>query len=166
MYDLMETARKASYEIYKIHTELDFQEVVSEAYLNMMEALNTWNPEKGRSKNSWVAFIVKRELWRSLDFSQELTNFDEISDIISFQSSDPNTMNPELLMIVNETIGSFTETSKEIIRAIFEEKIKPETYNKNAVTREIKSYLRSKGFPWWKIQAAFKELRQYANNLA
>lgn len=161
----LETAKKASYEVYKAHPEIDFQEAINEAYLSMMKALNSWNPEKGRSKNSWVAFIVKRDLWKSFDFSQEMVNFDEVSDIISFQSSDPNTINPESLMILNETIGDFTDTSKEIIQAIFQEKIKPKSYNKNAVTKEIKNYLRNKGFPWWKIQEAFRELRVYANSL-
>lgn len=171
MYDYMETAKKAAhefyrYEFYRSNIRIEYGELLGEAYVAMTEAFTTWDEDKGRSLNSWVAFIVKQRL--SNKFYSTISNIDfaEIEETTLLQSTDPNCMNPELLCIIGETISAFSETSREIIRAIFDEEIKPVTYNKNAVTREIKNYLRSKGFPWWKIRAAFKELRQYANSLA
>jgi len=168
MKDLMKTAKQATYEVYRNNPNFINQDVLHDAYVAMLESVNTWNPDKGSSLHSWAALIVRCSLYDQIrkSTSFEDISYNEIQENVDLQSCDPCTMNPELLMIINETFASFSDTSKEIIRAIFEEKIKPETYNKNAVTREIKNYLRGEGFPWWKIQAAFKELRQYANNLA
>lgn len=177
---LLKTARQAAYEVYKNNPSLMTQDVIHESYLAMMEAMLTWDSEKGSALNTWVAFKVRCNLCEQIRNKAPSFNdisFNDIQDDLvqssnshkvnpNLQSTDSYTMNPEMLLIISETIGAFSDTSKEIIRAIFNEEIQPEADNKNAVTREIKNYLRNKGFPWWKIQSAFKELRQYANSLA
>ena len=166
MKDLMETARKASYEFYKMNPHLDYQELISEAYLAMVEAVNTWKPDGGRSLNSWVVYVVEQKLCKEFGRSINNIDFGEVEELAIAHSSDPDCINPEILMCLNDTISSMSQTSREIIRAIFQEEITPTKLNKNAVTKEIKKYLRNKGVSWCKIQEAFKELRQYANSLA
>ena len=181
MKDLMVIAKKAAYEAFRNNPSLINEDVIHNAYVAMLEAMHTWDSEKGSALNTWVALKVRCTLYDQLRSQAPSFNdisFNEIKDNLNLQhnesckvnpdlqSTNSQTMNPEILLIISETIGAFSDTSKEIIRAIFNDEIQPEAHNKNAVVREIKNHLRNKGFPWWKIQSAIKELRQYANSLA
>jgi len=164
-YELSKTARQAAVEFMKLgYGFWDYEEVVAEAYLSMVEAARTWDHERGCTARSWVARIVKQQLCKT--FLQSKDMIDEcIGDALDESITPSNSHDPETLLIIKETLEDFSATSKEIMRIVFEDPPPLKRHNKNAVKRAIKDKLREEGYPWWKIQSAFSELIQYANNL-
>ncbi len=148
MQEQIKIARQASYSFYKRNPHLEHDEIMAESNLAMMEAIETFDPTKGRSLNSWIGFIVHRHLNKTYKDYQHMEEL--------FDWNMPNiSQNPERVYIFKEVTNSLSTASKETIKMIFNDGI----YAK----KELKEKLRNKGFAWNKIQTAFYELRQIAN---
>lgn len=154
----IETAKQAALQFSRQRPFLDKDDVQSEAMLIMYDALNSYDPTKGRTLKSWVAFLVHREL-RKVYF-HALTEVSYDPDWI--MTSHYNT--PEKEFIFRETLTNFSEAGKEVVKMVFDGEL--EADGKNNVKREIKHRLRDLGYSWCKIQKAFKELKFFANTFA
>lgn len=164
-YELSKTARQAAVEFMRLgYGFWDYEEVVAEAYLAMMEAARTWDHERGCTAKSWTAHIVKQQLCRVFLKNKDMVD-ECIGDTLDESAAPSNSHDPETLLIIKETFDNFSITSKEVLKIIFEEPPILPQYNKNAVKQAIKSKLREKEYPWWRIQESFSELIQYANKL-
>jgi hypothetical protein len=116
----------------------------------MIEAIQTFNEEKGRSIKSWIAFMIHRNLKKMFTLEMNLDEYiDEYTSNLSY--------NPERILINKESLLSMSQAAKEVVNYIIKENI----YEK----QELKQKLRTNGFAWNKIQTAFCELRKFANTL-
>ena len=150
MHKLMKIAYQVSHSFHNKNPHIDFDDILSESHLIMIRAMETFDPEKGRSLNSWVAFLIHRNLKKI--FAEHLPCV-EYNDSLSRNDQ----FNPERIFFFKEALKSMSSASKEVINLIMKE---------NVVTKkEIKTELRNKGFAWNKIQKAFCELKKFANAL-
>ena len=150
MQDLIKVTNQVASVFHRRNPSLEKAEVTAEANLAMIEAINTFDPEKGRNLKSWVGFMVHRSLRKTFQFQVEHLQY--IDDLSCSRALDP-----ERIYILKETINSFSKAAKEVITIILQ----------NPVSRksEIKSQLRKQGFAFNKIQTAFTELRRFANSM-
>jgi len=135
---------------HRKHSYLEKEEIDSTANLIMLEAIKTFDAEKGRNLKSWVGFMLHRNLKKLFCYEMNLDEYlDEFTGNFSY--------NPERILMTKESILSMSQAAKEIIGYVFKESI----YEK----KELKEKLRTNGFAWNKIQTAFCELRKFANAL-
>jgi len=159
----IETAKKAANQFSRQRSFLDKDDVRSEAVLIMYSAFDTYDPEKGRTLKSWIAFLVHRELRKM--YSNALTEVSYDPDIMfNSMSNDKTTGNPERQFLFQETVDNLSEAGVEVVKMVFGGEL--EADGKNNVKREIKHRLRDLGYSWCKIQKAFKELKFFANSFA
>lgn len=150
MDQLMKTAEQAAVAFHKRNTNLDLDDLISEAHLIMIDAFHSYDPTKGRSLKSWVGFLVHRNLRKKFWYKLK-------ENELELETYGSDSLNPERVAIFKETLNNFSEASKEVVSIIFDKSI----HEKN----EIKKEMRKKGFAWNKIQAAFSELRTFANSM-
>lgn len=152
----LKTARQASYQFCKKNGFHEHKEVLAEAQLAMCEAQLTYKEDRERKKESWIAYVIHQELNKKFKNSSEFVELEE-------ELTSKSTTDPERLLIMNETLNSFSKAAKEAVELIFTGEI--ESLGKNAAKKEIKQVLRNKGYSWDKIQNGFAELRSFANSL-
>ena len=160
MEEVMKIARQASTEFYfRNFGVFDRAEIVSEAYLAMIKAIDTWNPERESSLKSWVGLLVKRRLQRVFLHSKK----EPLADDIDIEQM-PNKWNPEELLIKKEREllrkQKVTETSREILRLMQYGNF--EITKKNETKRRIKTELKKQGHTCRNIKHAFQELKAEA----
>jgi len=151
-------AKQAACQFSRQRPFLDKDDVQSEAMIIMYDALNSFDPIKGRTLTSWVAFMVHRELKKRFSNALIEVCYDPNLIMATHHST------PEREYIFRETLQNFSEAGKEVVKMVFDGKL--EADGKNNVKREIKHRLRNLGYSWCKIQKAFKELRFFANTFA
>ncbi len=143
----IKTMHQVVYQFHKKNPHIEYNEILSEANIIFIKAIDTYNPMRERTLCSWIAFLMHRELRKQF---KDLLPCVEYND--SLQNN--NTYNPERIYIFKETLNNLSTASKIIIKIIFEKNI--------STKKEIKKELRSQGFAWNKIQMAFCELKGVA----
>lgn len=152
------TARQVAFAICKRFPWIDKEEAVAESMVIMLDAIDTWNPDKGRNIRSWIAFKCHRELKKI--FLQSETSVVVYTDsLIEIEESLLNEVDPETMIVGRDKFAELSETSKDIIRMVFSGKLS-KNGNKNSIKQEIKAKLRKNGVAFNKIQTAFHELKQ------
>jgi len=162
MQKQIEVARKAALAFAKKHPYLEKDELVAESYVVMVEAISSWDSTKGRALNSWVAFIVHRELKKKYCQRNPYENVDYNDDL-----SESTVNEPERVISFWSDICDLSETGQQVVEMLLKtpEALElSEKFGKNAVKRKIKTTLRKQEVPWNKIQLAFKELKELANS--
>jgi len=159
----IEVARKAALAFAKKHPYLEKDELVAESYVIMVDAISSWDAGKGRALNSWVAFVVHRELKKKYVSNSSTPNTCEYND----ELSESTVYEPERIIAFWSDIADLSTTGQEVVELLLrtpEALELSETHGKNAVKSHIKKVLRKRKTPWNKIQLAFKELRALANS--
>ncbi len=141
----IQITHQISHIFYQKYPHIEYNEILAESNLAMIKAISTYDPVKGRTLNSWIGFLIHRELRKKfkedilcLEYNDELQRCDRF--------------NPERLMMFKESINSLSKAAKESIKIVLQKNI----YTK----KEIKQELRLQGFAYNKIQTAFCELRK------
>jgi len=157
----MKTARQVAYSFYQKNFRklraraIDDKEVIAEAYFAMTKAMQSYDPNKGRSIRSWTAYLAHRNLNKMLYRETKIYRTEEACDYdIGIASS-----NAEEMMILSEKLDSLSDISKYIMRMIYNAEIEIADHNKNTIKRAIKDKLREEGYAYNKIKSAFKELK-------
>jgi DNA-directed RNA polymerase specialized sigma subunit len=146
----MKIVHQVSHSFYRKHPHIEYDEIVAEACLIMIKAIETFDPEKGRSLNSWIGFMIHRNLKKVFADEMDSVEYDD-------GMYNCNRFDPERIFFFKESLNSLSNASKEVIQMIFHQDI--------STKKEIKQALRTKGFAWNKIQKAFCELKRFANVL-
>lgn len=143
-------SKQVAYAFKRKNPHLDLDDLIGESSLAMIEALQTFEADRGRTLESWCVFLAHRTLNKK--FYQE-PNFLEYIDDLSISYA----MDPERVCLAREAITSVSQAAKEAVKLVFIDQI----FEK----QEIKKELREQGFAWNKIQTAFCELRRLANTM-
>lgn len=158
----IKTAKQVASSFYKKNPGLEFNEILSESYLMMMDAVNTWNPEKGRTLQSWIGFIVHRELRKKLHKGELTSNSPVfICHYENIEEQVINHLDPERILLEKEKIYGLSQLSRNILDMAFAE-VQEGQRSKNKIKAQIKERLRTQGVSCNKIQVAFHELRMAA----
>lgn len=164
MYEqCMKRARQAAHKAYDRNGRtVERSELIAEAYLVMTEALLTWDPERGRSQESWVGYLVNRELKKKCAQSSVVFDHDDIDDFSSEQVLRGAREDPESVLLTKEKHelrrNSLSSTAQEVLSILAENCAIPD--KKNEAKRIVREHLREEGVAWNKIKSAFKELRE------
>lgn len=148
MTDIVKLSKQVGWAFKRKNPHLDMDDIIGEASLAMVEALQTFEVDRGRSVESWCVFLAHRALNKKF-YDEEI--FMEYIDDLSLSY----TTNPERVFLAKEAITSVSKAAKEAVKLVFIDQI----FEK----QEIKKELREQGFAWNKIQTAFGELRRLAN---
>jgi methylaspartate ammonia-lyase len=154
MQNSVKIVKQVSQSFYKKNTHLSYEEILDVALNSMIKALETYNPKKERTLNSWIAFIAHRELRKN--FKKYTPEFEFIDYL-----TETNIYDPERICMFKETMENLSETAKYTVHMLLNGDISFAN-NKNEIKRNIKTKLREKGYAWNKIQSAFSELKTYA----
>ena len=142
--------KQVAYSFKRKNPHLDLDEIIGEVNLAAVEAMQTFQENRGRMLDSWIAFMAHRALNKR--FYEEPDFLEYFSDMsVSYA------MDPERICLAKEAIMSVSQAAKEAVRIVFVDQV----FEK----QEIKNNLRKKGFAWNKIQTAFCELRRLANSM-
>lgn len=157
----MKVARQVAYSFYQKNLAplrsraIDDKEVIAEAYFAMTKAMQSYDPSKGRSMRSWIAYLAHRRLNKMIDREIKLLKWEEAHD---YEMGIAST-NAEDMMMQYEKMDALSELSKHIMQMIFNAEIEVSDHNKNTIKRAIKDRLRDEGYAYNKIKSAFKELK-------
>lgn len=158
----LKTAKQAACQFHRRNWFLEKDEVEAEAQLAMMEALVTWEPTKGRTLRSWIAFIVHRTLRKRFGWDGVAFDPVEIETISNEHGITMSKNNPEYLLMIKEKHEErrkqLSATAKEMLNMLNSNIEIP--YKKNEAKRIIRENMREKGVAWNKIRTAFQELRE------
>lgn len=156
---IIKRVKQASYSFYihNAHLNIDYKDVLSESFLIMLKALETWDPVKGRSKESWVVFLIHRELRKMYWKEEEI--FISQDDIDTWHYTGVDT---DDLLISKEKFENLSGLSKYIFNKIFNGEIKTDSDKKNTIKQAAKKQMRKDGISWGKIRSTFRELKDAA----
>ena len=161
MKKCMKVAGQASYSFYKrwcIYFHIEAEEVKAESLLAMAEAMTTYEPNRGRTLESWVVYIVKRHLRKKFlkvpwVHRVHLDDFDNlITDHYDMERS----------LLIKEALNDLSPLSKEMFDVILNGNLVTKDDNKNTIKREVKKLLRSRGYSIQRIKSALHELKTVA----
>lgn len=165
----METAKAAALRFTKknFHLHFDPDDVAGTAYLAMCKAVQSWNPEGGRSMKSWVAFLVQREFCD--EFITEID--EETGGRVGVTGLDPEMeesgrdYNPERVCALYEAISNLSPAAREAARIALRGEVDAESGGRNDAKRAIKKRMDELGWSAKKVRQAFTELRELANSV-
>ena len=147
----IKTAQQVSAAFCRRFPRFEYNEVLSEAYIIMTDAVQSWDPVKGRALQSWIAFMIHRNLKKIL-----------FNDPMLISIEDENAMtqiNPEQIYLEYEKLRSLSKLSQDILSMVYKGEIESKNENRNSIKAAIKNKLREKGIAFNKIQSAFHELK-------
>ena len=157
----MKVAGQASYAFYdrwRIYFHIEAEEVKAESLLAMTEAMITYEPDRGRTLESWVVFIVKRHLRKKflkVPWARRvhLDNFDEvITDHYDMERS----------LLIKEALNGLSPLCKEMFDVILNGNLVTEDDNKNTIKRKLKETFQGRGYGIQRIKKALQELKTVA----
>lgn len=161
MEECIKTARKAAwyfYRRYKNSFHLDVDDVRSEAYVAMLHALDTHNPNRERGKQSWIGYCVLRHLRKTFLMKPFLpkTHIEDFDELIS------NKYNLERTLMILEALQDMSDLPKEMFEMVLSGKIDTKDDNKNTIKQELFRIFKERGFGIQKIKKAFHDLKTLA----
>lgn len=159
------TAKQAAFQFYSNRKqyipELEHKEVLAESYLAMMEAIETWEPDRGCALESWVGRIVHQTLRKRFHRDPVLVDIEDI-ELLSNENMFSKRQDPERLLLEKEKhierMRGLSQTARKVLKIINECECLPE--KKNEAKRMIKKELREKEIAWNKIRSSLQELRR------
>lgn len=161
------TAKQAAFQFYSNRKQytpgLDHKEVLAESYLAMLEAIETWEPGRGCTLESWVGRIVHQTLRKKFHRDSALVDIEDI-EALSNEDTLFKRQDPERLLLEKEKhierMKGLSQTARKVLKILNECERLPE--KKNAAKRMVSTELREREIAWNKIKSSFQELRKVA----
>ena len=156
MKELIEQAEKAGRSFYYKHQYLNLQyrEVIAEAYLQMLESMQSWDPTKGCSRKTWATFLIHRNLRKKFVMNRPFFADEDVEDL-----SIPMFPTPQRQLEFIEGIESLSGVSQLIVSKLFDNSYNFTDEKKNAIKRKVKQDLQNNyGISMNKIQTSFREI--------
>ena len=153
--DSMKTAKQVSAAFVRRFPRFEYNEVLSEAYIIMTDAIATWEPDKGRALQSWIAFMIHRNL-KKIFFKDPIMMVTDMDEFVNTE------LNPEQIYLEYEKQHSLSKLSRDILRMVYNGEVPATKDNKNSIKGAIKTQLRKQGVAFNKIKSAFHELKMAA----
>jgi len=135
---------------------IDYGDIYSDAWETAIKAIETWDPDKGRKLESWIVFMIHRELKKNY---YDFLPYEELNEEVCSCRKYPS---PEQCIMTKQKFERMSPLSRWIFVSVFNGEIESRDDNKNSIKQAVKKECRNNGIAWNKIRAAFHELKQAA----